>query len=245
MTPDGQVFKAQKGNRGARQYRYYKAGRVSLPSGDVENIVRDTLRKFLDSDMAGIPDEKRLALKQVEYTDGLVSTMLEKVVYHENKLTLFISIVDLSYLAPFKTERMNTAAEPMHGFYISEDSKYAVAEKQIFVNRNITLSYHGAGNETMVFTKSENASVLIHALALGWRYKRDYERGVAVNEMERTERKNKRTIYKYLDLVYLSPRMVDAIMDSEVPAHVNLQTLFGIASKYEDFEKQEQAFFGA
>jgi hypothetical protein len=33
-------------------------------------------------------------------------------------------------------------------------------------------------------------------------------------------------------------------MDSNVPVHVNLQTLFGIASKYENFEKQEQAFFG-
>ena len=55
---------------------------------------------------------------------------------------------------------------------------------------------------------------------------------------------NKLTIYKYLSLAYLSPRIIGAIMDSNVPTHVNLQTLFGIASKHEGFREQEAAFFG-
>jgi hypothetical protein len=64
---------------------------------------------------------------------------------------------------------------------------------------------------------------------------RGHERGLNVTEMEKNERKNKRTIYKYLNLAYISPNITSAIMDREAPAHVNFQTLFGIASKYENF----------
>jgi hypothetical protein len=81
-------------------------------------------------------------------------------------------------------------------------------------------------------------------LVLGWKYKNGYERGMNVTEMEKQERKNKHTIYKYLNLAYLSPKVAGTVMDSKAPPRINLQTLFGIASKYEDFGKQERAFFG-
>jgi len=32
-------------------------------------------------------------------------------------------------------------------------------------------------------------------------------------------------------------------MDSKIPAHITLQTLFQIASKYENFAEQERAFY--
>ena len=87
--------------------------------------------------------------------------------------------------------------------------------------------------------------MLIRGLAIGWGFRKSYESGTGVKGIARTEKKNKRTIYRYLNLAYLSPRVIAAVMDSEVPAHVNLQTLFDIASKCEDFAEQETAFFGA
>jgi hypothetical protein len=216
-----------------------------LPAGDMENIVRDTLRQFLDSDMTGLPQDKKLAFKQVEFTDELVSPMVEKIVYHENKLTIFIKADDLSYLASFKNEGVNHAAEPMDGCYASVDGKQVIIEKQIFLNRLASRSNRYIGSGTSVLTKSENANNLIRALAYGWRYRKMYEAGTPVGEIEKQEKTAHRTIYKYLNLAYLSPCIVGAVMDSNVPAHVNLQTLFGIASKYEDFGKQEAAFFRA
>ncbi|MDD3669211.1 MAG: hypothetical protein PHX68_02920 [Alphaproteobacteria bacterium] len=128
---------------------------------------------------------------------------------------------------------------------MSEDGKHVVLERQIFFNRNITLNYigMGSGNQTLVFTKTENANALIRAMAMGWKYRKAYERGASVNEIRLAENKGDRTIYKYLNLAYLSPKVVGSIMDSEIPSHINLQTLFGIASKYEDFGEQEAAFF--
>ena len=51
------------------------------------------------------------------------------------------------------------------------------------------------------------------------------------------------TIYKYLNLNFLSPNIVNAVMDSRTPQHINLQALFEIASKYPDFKDQEQVFY--
>lgn len=81
--------------------------------------------------------------------------------------------------------------------------------------------------------------MLIKALVYGWKHKKAYESGIGVKALTITENRTQRTIYKYLNLTYLSPRIINDIMDSKIPPHFNLQTLFQIASKYEDFAEQE------
>lgn len=83
----------------------------------------------------------------------------------------------------------------------------------------------------------------MRALAYSWRYKNMYERGMTIEEITKTEHKAERTIYKYMALAYLSPKIVTDIMDATAPA-VDLQTLFAIAAKYVDFKKQEKEFYG-
>jgi len=68
---------------------------------------------------------------------------------------------------------------------------------------------------------------------------------VPVEQIRRNEHRADRTVYKYMNLAYLSPRIIGDILEGEVPAHVNLQTLFKIAERYSDFNKQETAFYGA
>lgn len=86
-----------------------------------------------------------------------------------------------------------------------------------------------------------NTQILIMAYA--WKYKKEYENGVGIKAIAKNEQRDQRTIYKYLNLAYLSPRIINDIMDSKIPPHINLQTLFQIASKYEDFVKQEGMFY--
>ena len=49
------------------------------------------------------------------------------------------------------------------------------------------------------------------------------------------------TVYKYFNFAYLAPKIINSIMDSNVPPHTNLQKLFEIASKYDTLVKQEKA----
>lgn len=88
-----------------------------------------------------------------------------------------------------------------------------------------------------------NTQILIKALAYAWKYKKEYENGVGIKAIAKNEQRDQRTIYKYLNLAYLSPRIINDIMDGKIPPDINLQTLFQIASKHENFADQERAFY--
>jgi len=245
FTAAGEQFKNRTGNKQLKQYRYYKAGKASLPAGDVEKIVCDEIKKFLDSDMTRLPEEKRLALKQVEFSEPLVKQMIEKIVYADHKLTIFINMANTDYLAEFRKDGLlNHAAEPMD-WYLTKDGKQLVIEKQIYISTRTCINRLHEGGEKNVLTKIENATMLIKALAYGWKYKKDFERGTGIKALAEQEKRNQRTIYKYLNLAYLSPNITNAIMNNEVPPHVNLQTLFKIASACDSFPMQEKFFYAA
>ena len=85
--------------------------------------------------------------------------------------------------------------------------------------------------------------MLIKALSYGWKYKRDYENGVGIKTIAKNEQRDQRTIYKYLNLAYLSPRIITDIMNNDIPTGMNLQKLIRLASKYDNFKDQEKAFY--
>ncbi len=68
------------------------------------------------------------------------------------------------------------------------------------------------------------------------------EHGQNAQQIAKTGHKAERTIYKYLSLAYLSPKIVSDIMDGTAPA-VDLQTLFAIPAKHMDFKEQEEEFY--
>jgi hypothetical protein len=67
--------------------------------------------------------------------------------------------------------------------------------------------------------------------------------GISVDRIREQEHTAQRTVYKYLNLAYLSPRIINSIMESMIPDGSNLQKLFHIAETYPDFDKQEKEFF--
>lgn len=242
-TADGAVFKNKTGNKGLRQYKYYKCGTISLPAGDFDTIICNNVRDFLNSDMEQLPDATRLILKQLEYSDELVRGLIDRIVYHEHKLTIFINIEDLDKLGAFrKNGYINTQATPME-YYTSPDGKQVIIEQIVYLSSHTCINHRNAGFSRDLLTKTENATMLIKALAYGWKYKKAYESGIGVKALAATENRDQRTIYKYLNLAYLSPRIINDIMDSKIPPHINLQTLFQIASKYEDLADQEREFY--
>ncbi len=243
FLPDGRWLKNRTGRRPPRNYRYYRLDKVSLPAGDLENIVRDLIHKFLNSDMTKLPNEKRLAFKQCEYSDELLKTMIEKIVYNDHKINTFIKVGNIDYLKNFqKQDYMNSATEPME-YYITTDGEYAVIETPLYFSTGTCLNQRHGGLEVELLTVNDNAQMLIKALAYGWKYKRDYENGVGIKAIAKNEQRDQRTIYKYLNLAYLSPRIITNIMNNDIPAGMNLQKLIRLASKYDEFQDQEKAFY--
>jgi hypothetical protein len=228
-----------------KQYRYYKCGKTSLPAGDIETIVCEQVRKFLDSDMIAMPEEKRLALKQVQFSETMLKDMVEKIVCHDHKLKIWIKVADSDYLKNhIQTNYINTTTEPIPNCYLTDDGAHAVIEKDIWISSRTCINRLHEGGEVNALTKTENATMLIKGLAYGWKYKKMFETGSSVKEIGEQEKRSMRTIYKYLNLAYLSPRIIGSVMESEIPAEINLQQLIEIASQHDDFTAQERAFYG-
>lgn len=85
---------------------------------------------------------------------------------------------------------------------------------------------------------NDNNRLIVRAFAYAWRYKKLYENGIPTDDIAKQERISKRTIYKYLNLAYLPPRIVNQLLDGSLI--INQQTLFNIASKNLSFEEQEK-----
>ncbi|MDD3668928.1 MAG: hypothetical protein PHX68_01380 [Alphaproteobacteria bacterium] len=89
-------------------------------------------------------------------------------------------------------------------------------------------------------TINDNQQSIVRAMAYAWKYRKIYEQDGDVKGIMESEKMGKRTVYKYLNLAYLSPRIINEIMDGQ--KSINLQELFTIASKHHDPAEQEQAF---
>lgn len=85
---------------------------------------------------------------------------------------------------------------------------------------------------------NDNNLLIVRVFAYAWRFKKFYEKGIRTEDIIKQEKITKRTIYKYLNLAYLSPKIVNQLLSGILT--INLQTLFEIASKNLSFEKQEK-----
>lgn len=244
FTTSGVPFKNKKGCKQFKHYRYYRAAGISLPAGDLDKIISDEIKLFLDSDMTEkLPEDKRLAFKQIQFNEKLLHEMIDKVIYGDNKITIFINADDLKYLQKFQPHNyLNQKSVQMNNYFINEQ-KQIVIEKEIFITRGVCVKNRNSGFETCILTRCENTNIFIHALAVGWKYKQMYEGGTCVKHIAKNEQRDIRTIYKYLNLAYLSPRIINDIMDGKIPSGMTLQKLFTLGSKYERFEEQGKGFY--
>ena len=66
------------------------------------------------------------------------------------------------------------------------------------------------------------------------------ERGVIIRALEKEMHMTKRTITRYVNLCYLSPRIVADILEYNNPANLTLRELMNLADSQMDFERQEK-----
>ncbi len=136
FTTSGVPFKNKKGNKQFKHYRYYRAAGISLPAGDLDKIISDEIKLFLDSDMTDkLTEEKRLAFKQTQFNEKLLHEMIDKVIYGDNKITIFINTDDLKYLDRFQPSNyLNQKVAQMNNYFMNEQQQIVI-EKEIFVTK--------------------------------------------------------------------------------------------------------------
>ena len=64
--------------------------------------------------------------------------------------------------------------------------------------------------------------------------------GLTTREWEKASGMNKRTFARYINLCYLSPRIVGDILEYKNPCNLTLRELMNLAESHVNFEEQEK-----
>ena len=219
--------------RKATKKHYYAIKGLYLPTEQIDKLAVTVVTELLNADLHNLPQETAMALKQISFSDmdyfkqrSFVRNFIYKVIYGKDKLTFFFN-VDCGMLVAYTGECLNPNTEPLD-FIHDTTNRQIIYEKAVIINRGLSSNTYNAG-KTGLMSVNDNNRLIVRAFAYAWRYKKLYESGMPTNEIAKQENISKRTIYKYLNLAYLSPNLVNQLLSGT--ANIPLQKLFEFASK--------------
>ena len=119
---------------------------------------------------------------------------------------------------------------------------------EIILTRKIVINRHGDTNKyslphKSLMTMTENNHLIVKAFTYAFKYRKMYEETGNTDTILESENITWRTLYKYLTLAYLSPRVVNALMSGKLK--IPLRDLYDKATKHQEFEDQERLFFNS
>ena len=114
--------------------------------------------------------------------------------------------------------------------------------RNTFIVDNVSSVKLQNGTARNILTVRQLNESLVRGLARGWQLKRLLEKGKSQRECEAASGMNKRTFARYLNLCYLSPKIVTDILEYRNPLNMTLKDLMNLAESQVSFEKQVAAW---
>ena len=234
----GQTFRLTSSKKKGKKFLYYYngVGGHYLPVEQLDSFVLKTLKMTDFGDLEPLADRDRL-------TDSQMQNWIEKAICQSMDKTHYLSVflnekqvkADLSACprvsGPAESRRIS--AERLDGtLYI----------RNTFVVDNVSSVKLQNGMARNILTVRQLNESLVRGLARGWQLKRLLERGKPLRECEKASGMNKRTFARYLNLCYLSPRIVADILEYNNPRTMSLKELMNLAERESNFEAQEKAW---
>lgn len=240
---NGTIFTNQANSKNkATKRHYYSIKGLFLPTEQIDKITKEAIIEILNSNLNGLSKDSAMALKLINFTDmdyfaqrTFIRNFINKIIYQKDRLTFFFN-VDPIILSAYTGDSLNENNNPLE-FIVDNANNQIIYEKQVVINRGLSSNVYNAGKVGLM-SVNDNNRLIVRAFAYAWRYKKLYEKGLSTDDIAKQERISKRTIYKYLNLAYLSPKIVNQLLNGTLT--INLQTLFEITSKNLSFEEQEK-----
>lgn len=240
---NGTVFTNQANSKNkATKRHYYSIKGLFLPTEQIDKLAKDAIIEILNSNLNELNKDSAVALKLINFTDmdyfaqrNFIRNFINKIIYQKDRLTFFFN-ADPIILSAYTGDSLNENNNPLE-FITNNANNQIIYEKQVVINRGLSSNVYNAGKVGLM-SINDNNRLIIRAFAYAWKFKKLYEKGIQMEDIMKQEKMTKRTIYKYLNLAYLSPRIVNQLLSGTLT--INLQTLFDIASKNLSFEEQEK-----
>jgi len=242
---NGTVFTNQANSKKkVTKKHYYAIKGLYLPTEQLDALAKEAVVEVLNSDLNQLDKDIVFATKLINFAEmdylvqrNFIRNFIKKIIYQENKLTFFFN-TDVVTLSAYSGKVLNLRNNPLN-FIVDSVNNQIIYEKQVVINRGISSNTYNAGKIGLM-SVTDNHHLIVRAFAYAWRYKKLYEKGLNIDNIMKQEKMTKRTIYKYLNLAYLSPKIVNQLLDGTLI--INLQKLFEIASKKLSFEEQDNIF---
>lgn len=240
---NGTIFTNQANSKNKTTKRhYYSIKGLFLPTEQIDKLAKDAIVEILDSSLTGLNKDSAMALKLINFNDmgyfaqrNFIRNFINKIIYQKDHLTFFFN-TNPEVLSAYTADSLNQNDASLE-FITDNTNNQIIYEKQVVINRWLSSNVYNAGKVGLM-SVNDNNRLIVRAFAYAWRYKKLYEKGVRMEDIMKQEKMTKRTIYKYLNLAYLSPQIVNKLLDGTQT--INLQTLFDVASKNLSFEEQEK-----
>ena len=228
--------------KGKRKIHYYATKGFYLTAACVDEIVVETITRFLNSDMSNLPINLVTVLKRIDITNmnfaekrNLIQSLVEKVVYSQEQLIYTIT-TNGTKLQQFVSENyMNPNTDKME--YIIGDNSIIITEK-VFLRKYVNTVYDRGKNGVLNVT--DNNHLILKAFATAWKYRELYEQDGNVDNIIHNARTSPRLFYKYLALAYLNPNIVNMLLKGKL--EISVRDILDKASRNDDFNIQEKIF---
>ena len=215
---------------------------IFLPTEQIDKLAKEAITEILDSNLNGLNKDSVMALKLINFISmdyfgqrNFIRNFINKIIYQKDRLTFFFN-TDPIILSAYTGDSLNQNDNPLE-FIADNANNQIIYEKQVVINRGLSSNIYNAGKVGLM-SVNDNNRLIVRAFAYAWKFKKLYEGGIRMEDIMKQEKMTKRTIYKYLNLAYLSPRIVNQLLNGTLT--VNLQKLFETASKNLSFEEQEK-----
>lgn len=232
----GQNFRFTSSKKQDKKFLYYYNG-VGGHYLSVEQLDRFVLNMLKTADF----DEIEPLADMSAITDAQLGVWITKAtcqtVGKKHYLTVFLDEKQI------KTDLGN--CPKMSGQVDAKPIKIERIEDTIYLRNsfmvdNISSVRLRNGRARNILTVRQLNESLVRALARGWQLKKRMEQGIIIRELEKEMHMTKRTITRYINLCYLSPRIVGDILEYKNSANLTLRELMNLAEGQVDFEEQEK-----
>lgn len=226
-------YKLSSGRQGSKMFKYYviREG-AHLSVGQLDGLV---LRTIQNADYGDIcPRTTALELSKNE-----AKTYLDRVICQKIGKECYVTI----YLKKQAFETFlekHIAENPPGGGVRVQIKGDSIILKDTFYIDNVTSTRLQNGTSNNILTVRQLNESLVRGLARAWQLKKLIEKGQTTREWEKASGMNKRTFARYLNLCYLSPRIVADILEYRNPRNMSLKELMNLAEGNVDFAGQEK-----
>ncbi len=232
VDEQGRPYKMSAGRKGAKTFKYYVIRNgAHLAVGQLDGLV---LRSIQNADYRDICPRTTA----LELTRNEAKTYLERVICQKIGKDCYVTIYLKKQAFEAFLEKHIAENSPDGGVLAQVKGENIVLKDTFYIdNASSTRLQNGTSNN--ILTVHQLNESLVRGLARAWHLKKLIEKGHTTREWEKASGLNKRTFARYLNLCYLSPKIIADILEYKNPRNMSLKELMTLASEAVNFEKQE------